>query len=239
MVNWASMRNQGVEFAISTRNIANKDFRWTTNLNIAYNENTVLHETVPFNQTTPSREGYPVSAIFAYKTAGLDADGYPLFLNKNGETVTAKEFLKLNGAGASTLTAEEQRNLYTYIGSGDPLWTGGFINNFYYRNFDLTVNFAFNLDMYTRIQPSYSNVWFDRGMNTNRDILDRWTPSNPNAVLPALMPDGYRTDERTQYGEFSLYSMLDTWVKKTNYFRLQSVILGYNIPTPIVARMGL
>ena len=239
MVNWASMRNRGVEFALSTRNIANKDFRWTTNFNIAYNENTVLQETVPFNQTTPSREGYPVNAIFAYRTAGLDSDGYPLFLTDDGRKVTAKEFLRLNAAGASTLTAEEQRDLYTYIGSGDPLWTGGFINNFYYRDFDFTVNFAFNLDMYTRIQPSYSSVWFDRGMNTNRDILDRWTPSNTGATLPALMPDGYRTDERTQYGEFTLYSMLDTWVKRTNYFRLQSVILGYNIPTPIVARMGL
>lgn len=239
LVNWASMRNQGVEFAISTRNISNKDFRWTTNLNIAYNENTVLQETVPFNQTTPSREGYPVNAIFAYRTAGLDSDGLPLFIDKNGDKVTAKEFLKLNGAGASTLSAAEQRDLYTYIGSGDPLWTGGFINNWYYRNFDLTVNFAFNLKMYTRIQPSYSNVWFDRGMNTNRDILDRWTPDNTSSSLPALIPEGFRSDERTQYGEFSLYSMLDTWVKRCDYFRLQSVILGYNIPTPLVARMGL
>lgn len=239
MVNWAGMRNQGVELALSTRNISNKDFRWTTNFNIAYNENKVLQETVPFNQTTPSREGYPVSAIFAYRTAGLDADGYPLFLTKDGEKVTAKEFLRLNGAGASTLSAEEQRDLYTYIGSGDPLWTGGFINNFYYRDFDLTVNFAFNLKMFTRIQPSYSSVWFDRGMNTNRDILDRWTPENTSATLPALMPEGYRSAERTQYGEFTLYSMLDTWVKRCDYFRLQSIILGYNIPTPIVARMGL
>lgn len=239
MVNWASMRNRGIELALSTRNISNKDFRWTTNFNIAYNENTVLQETVPFNQTTPSREGYPVSALFAYRTAGLDSDGYPLFYNKDGEKVTAKEFLKLNSAGASTLTAEEQRNLYTYIGSGDPLWTGGFINNFYYRDFDLTVNFAFNLKMYTRIQPSYSNVWFDRGMNTNRDILDRWTPENTSSTLPALMPEGYRSDERVQYGEFSLYSMLDSWVKRSDYVRLQSVILGYNLPTSLVARLGI
>ncbi len=239
MVNWASMRNRGVEIALSTRNIANKDFRWTTNFNLAYNENTVLQETVPFNQTTPSREGYPVNAIFAYRTAGLDADGFPLFLDKDGRKVTAKEFLKLNNAGASTLTAEEQRDRYSYIGSGDPLWTGGFINNFNYRDFDLTVNFAFNLMMYTRIQPSYNPVFFDRGMNTNRDILDRWSPSNPTGNFPALMPEGYRSDERTQYGEFSLYSMMDSWVKRSDHVRLQSVILGYNIPTPIVARIGL
>ncbi len=240
MVNWASMRNRGVEIALSTRNISTANFRWTTNFNLAYNENTVLNETVPFNQTTPSREGYPVAAIFAYRTAGLDSDGYPLFLTKEGEKVTAKEFLALNGAGASTLTAAQQRDLYTYMGSGDPLWTGGFINSFYWNNFDLTVNFAFNLKMYTRIQPSYNSVWFDRGMNTNRDIFDRWTPANPTATLPALMPDnGYRADERTQYGEFTLYSMLDTWVKRSDHVRLQSINLGYNIPTPVVARWGL
>lgn len=240
MVNWASMRNRGIEFALSTRNINTKSFRWITNFNLAYNENTVLNETVPFNQTTPSREGYPVNAIFAYKTAGLDDDGMPLFVTKDGETVNAKEFLQLNGAGASTLSAAEQRDLYTYIGSGDPLWTGGFINSFYWNNFDLTVNFAFNLKMYTRIQPSYSNVWFDRGMNTNHDILNRWTPTNADTNLPALLPDnGYRSEERTQYGEFSLYSMLDTWVKRSDYVRLQSVNLGYNLPTPLVASWGL
>lgn len=240
MVNWASMRNRGIEIALATRNISTRDFRWTTNFNLAYNENTVLNETVPYNQTTPSREGYPVNAIFAYKTAGLDADGYPLFVNKQGEKVTAEEFFKLNGAGASTLSAAEQRDLYTYIGSGDPLWSGGFINQFFYRDFDLTVNFAFNLGMYTRTQPSYSNVWFDRGMNTNRDIFDRWSPSNPGGTLPALIPDnGYRTAERNNYGEQNTYSMLDTWVKRSDHIRLQSVTLGYNLPVPVVARMGL
>ena len=240
MVNWASMRNRGVEVALSTRNINTRDFRWVTNFNLAYNENIVLNETVPFNQTTPSREGYPVNAIFAYRTAGLDSDGMPLFVNKDGDAVSAKEYFKLNGAGASTLSAAEQRDLYTYIGSGDPLWTGGFINTFNYKNFDLTVNFAFNLKMYTRIQPSYSTVWFDRGMNTNRDILDRWAPTNTSATLPALLPDnGYRSDERLNYGEQNTYAMLDTWVKRNDHVRLQSINLGYNLPTPLIHRIGL
>ena len=53
------------------------------------------------------------------------------------------------------------------------------------------------------------------------------------------MPEGYRSDERVQYGEFSLYSMLDSWVKRSDYVRLQSVILGYNLPTSLVARLGI
>lgn len=39
--------------------------------------------------------------------------------------MTAEQLLKLNSAGASTLSAEEQRNLYSYIGSTDPLFSGG------------------------------------------------------------------------------------------------------------------
>ncbi len=33
--------------------------------------------------------------------------------------------------------------------------------------------------------------------------------------------------------------MLDTWVKRSDHIRLQSVTLGYNLPVPVVARMGL
>ena len=237
-VNWASMRNQGVELALSTRNIAKKDFTWTTNFNIAYNENTVLQETVPSNQTTPSREGYPVNAIFAYKTAGLDDEGYPLFLNEDGEKVTATEFLKLNGAGASTLTAEEQRNKYTYIGSGDPLLSGGLGNTFKYKQWELSFNFIFNLLMYTRVTPSYSNTMFDRGMNTNRDILNRWTPENNTSTMPALLVEGHRQAEYVQYSEFPLYSMLDTWVKRSDHVRLQNLRLGYALPSKWLAPIG-
>lgn len=240
MVNWASMRNQGFEIGLATRNISTRNFRWTTNFNLAYNENTVLQETVPSNQTTPSRQGYPVGAIFAYRTAGLDEEGFPLFLNKQGEAVTAAEFFRLNSAGASTLSAEEQRDLFTYIGSSDPLWTGGFINNFTYRDFDLTVNFAFNLGLYSRVQPSYSSTWFDRGMNTNRDILNRWTPSNTGSSLPALIPESSsRVGEYRNYAEFQTYSMLDTWVKKNNYCRLQSLRLAYHIPPRLLAPLRM
>lgn len=53
------------------------------------------------------------------------------------------------------------------------------------------------------------------------------------------MPEGVRSDERTQYGEFTLYSMLDSWVKRSDHVRLQSVILGYNLPLPFIHYAGL
>ena len=88
-VNWASMENKGVEISLSTRNITTKNFSWYTNFNFAYNGNKVLQENIPEQQTTPGREGYPVGAIFALKTAGVNKEtGNMMFYNPEGEKVT-------------------------------------------------------------------------------------------------------------------------------------------------------
>lgn len=236
-INWATMENSGWEISFASRNIHNKNFTWTTNLNIGINKNKILRESVAENATTPSREGYPVGAIFAYRTAGLDAEGYPLFLNKDGEKVTAKEFLKLNQFGASSLTAAEQRDLYTYIGNSDPLVSGGFINNLKYKDFTLDINCIFNFGGYVRTQPSYSPTNYDRGQNVNRDILNRWTPENPSGTMPRLMVSADRPEEYIQYSEYNLYSMMDTWVKRCNYFRIQSIRLGYSLPKKLLSHV--
>ena len=238
-INWASMENEGFEIALTTRNIHTKNFTWFTNLNIGYNENKILQETVAENATYPSREGYPVGAIFAYKTAGLDKDGYPLFVTKDGQTVTATEFLKLNNAGASTLTAEEQRAQYTYMGSTDPKVSGGFTNTFKFKGFTLGINCIFNLGMSVRTTPSYSPTNYDRGLNTNHDILNRWTPENPTSTLPKLMTSDERPGEYIRYAEFGLFSNLDIWVKKQNYFRFQSIRLGYDLPEKWLRPLGV
>ena len=238
-INWASMNNHGVEVALGTRNIHTKDFTWTTNLNLGYNSNKIVKETVAENSTYPSREGYPVGALFAYKTAGLDEQGYPLFVNKDGEKVSTTELLKLNAAGASTLTAAEQRDLYTYMGSTDPKVSGGFINTLNYKNWQLGINFIFNLGMKVRVQPSYSPANYDRGLNTNRDILNRWTSDNPNGKFAKLMVQPERPREYIQYNEYNLYSMLDTWIKDCNYVRLQSLRLGYKLPAHWTSRVGI
>ncbi len=239
-INWASMENKGWEFAVSTTNIKTKNFKWTTMLNLGFNTNKILDESVAENSTNPSREGYPIGAIFAYKTAGIDKDGYPLFVGKDGSILTAKEFFNLNRFGASGLSAEEQRNLYTYMGTSEPKCSGGFINTFEWGNWQLNLNFVFNLGMKVRVQPSYSPVYYDRGLNTNKDILNRWTAANSYSSLPGLMTNNVgRSDEYTHYEEYNTYSMLDIWVRKQNYCRLQSVRIGYRIPSKLLAPLGI
>lgn len=239
IINWASMKNEGLEVALSTRNLRTKHFTWHTNLNLGFNTNRVLRESVAQNSTYPGREGYPVGAIFAYRTAGLDAEGYPLFLTEDGQKLTAQQLLKLNSHGASTLTAEQQRAQYQYMGTTDPKVSGGFINTFDYKDWQLGINFIFNLGMKVRVQPTYSPANYDRGLNTNRDILQRWSSTNPNGTFAALMTNGTRTAEYIRYSEFNLYSMLDTWVRNNSYCRLQSLRLGYKLPKVWLSKVGI
>ena len=239
-INWASMENQGVELSIATRNIYTHDFLWTTNINIGYNDNKVLQETVAENATYPSREGYHVGAIFAYKTAGLDEQGYPLYKTKDGRAVSATEFFNLDRYGAPKMSAAEQRDLYTYIGSSDPIVSGGFINTFEYKNISLNINLAFNLGATVRVQPTYNPLFYDRGLNTNRDILDRWTVDNKDGKFPALMSyDGVHDSEIKFYENYSSYGMLDIWVKKCNYLRCQSIRLAYKFDGDWMKKIGL
>lgn len=241
-VNWASMRNQGVEVALSTRNVHTKNFMWTTNFNFAYNNNKVLKEALREDALEPGREGYPAGALFALKTAGLDEEGYPMFQDKDGKAVSAMEFFKLQewGFGATDLTARERRELYTYVGTADYPYTGGFNNTFTYKAFELGVNFSFDFGGKVRSQPTYSIVDFDKGRNTNRDILNRWTPENTETIFPVLLSQNERLDEYMWYSnQNEIYRNLDIWIRDLNYVRLQNIRLGYTLPTNFSRTLGM
>ena len=244
-VNWASMENKGVEVSLSTRNITTKNFSWYTIFNFAYNGNRVLHENIPEQQTTPGREGYPVGAIFALKTAGVDKEtGNMMFYNPKGEKVTLKELYRLVdewgiGIASSDVTPAEERTFYSYIGSSDAPYTGGFINTFTYKNWELSANFSLTMGGYVRTQPTYDIIQPDYGKNYNRDVLNRWTPQNRDAAFPAFMTSASNPEEYYWYDAKLIWRDLDIWVKKLNYVRLQNLRLGYRVPESLTKRLGM
>lgn len=237
-INWASMTNKGIEVGLSTRNIHTKSFMWTTTFNFAYNQNKVLKESKPKADLSPSREGYPVGAIFAFPYAGIDEHGQMTFYNKEtGKVESMKEFFRVE---ESDLTTEELRNKYEYIGTADSPYTGGFNNTFTYKAWELGINCIFNAGGYVRVQPSYSLTSLDRGQNTNRDILNRWTPENPKGTMPALVD--WHTDIITYLfldGAVNPYANSSLWVKKQNYMRIQSIRLGYELPFELIKKLGI
>ncbi|WP_435523677.1 hypothetical protein [Chryseobacterium indoltheticum] len=57
------------------------------------------------NALLPSREGLPVNAVFALKTAGMDENGNPMFW-KGNEKVKIEDFLALYDVYADFLPGE-------------------------------------------------------------------------------------------------------------------------------------
>lgn len=241
-INWASMTNQGIEISLSTRNVHTKSFMWTTSFNFAYNQNKVLKEAVREDATYPNREGYPAGALFAFPYAGVNKEtGEMMFYNENGEKETLKEFFKIQefGFGAYGLSNRELREKYVYVGSTDAPYTGGLTNTFTYKAFELGVNCIFNFGGYVRTKPTSPVIDYDRGQNTNRDILDRWTPENKDGKFPAIIDSYADMDSYFFLGNMGVYDNLDLWVKKQNYMRVQSIRLGYELPFKLIKKAGI
>nr|WP_317042568.1 hypothetical protein [Myroides sp. ZB35] len=70
-------------------------------------------------------------------------------------------------------------------------FTGGLINTVRIKNFDLTVSAAFNLKQTVQATPSYNMAKVDPGRNYTTDLLNTWTPNNPNATLPGIIGNDY------------------------------------------------
>jgi hypothetical protein len=57
------------------------------------------------------------------------------------------------------------------------------------------------------------------------------------ATLMVSTPE--RSSEYTRYAEYNTYAMLDTWVRSSNYCRLQSLRLGYRLPRQWLSPYGI
>ncbi|WP_411812928.1 SusC/RagA family TonB-linked outer membrane protein [Chryseobacterium scophthalmum] len=247
MMNWGSLTNKGFELAISTKNINKDNFKWSTTINFAHNKSNVISEQPRDNALLPSREGLPVNAVFALKTAGMDENGNPMFW-KGNEKVKIEDFFALYDVYAdflpgqlvdSKLSNAELRSLFTYVGDRDPKFTGGIINTFKISNFDFTVSATFNLKQTVMQTPSYRGMELDRGRNYTKDIY------NAGGSLPGITsPDmetnpGWMGNKWLSDNRSNAYSLLDIWAKEISYLRISSIRLGYTLPKEFTNPMGI
>ncbi|CEJ70128.1 TonB dependent receptor [Chryseobacterium oranimense G311] len=247
MMNWGSLTNKGFELAVSTRNIDNENFKWSTTINFAHNKSNVITEQPRQNSMLPSREGLPVNAVFALKTAGMDENGNPMFW-KGNEKVKIEDFFKLYDVYeeflpgqlvGTKLTAEEMRGLFTYVGDRDPKFTGGIINTFKVHNFDLTVSAAFNFKQTVMRSPSYRGMNLDRGRNYTRDIYEAGI-SLPAITSPDMESNpGWMGNKWLTDSPNNAYGLLDIWAKEISYLRISSIRLGYTLPKEFTNPMGI
>ena len=154
MSNIGEIGNNGVEFTISSTNIAKKDFTWNTDFNISFNKNEVLDlGEVGRIQTGPrgyslTVVGEPMGMFYGYQVIGMlntqeDVDNYA---TAPGQLPGTHRFLDNDGNGIIDTRDK------VILGNPHPDFRGGFNNTVNYKNWDLNVgmSFAHNFDIWSQ-----------------------------------------------------------------------------------------
>ncbi|TDN37392.1 TonB-dependent receptor [Hymenobacter sp. UV11] len=219
--NVGSLRNQGLELTLTTRNFVG-DFTWTTSVNASVNQNKILDLAGPDilgSFLNRAQAGQPLGEFIGPEYAGVDpANGNALYyLNST------------NADGTLNRGTTTNINLATNvpIGNPNPRWTGGITNTFTYKGFDLTATLigVFGNQIYDGAAPFFS-VGFNNGYdNQTRDQLNRWQkPGDITNVPKAIYGGGNGTGQSSRF------------VQNGDYGRLRSVVLGYNLPSSLAKR---
>jgi hypothetical protein len=222
--NAAKISNTGLEISLGWNSSISKDFNYALRGNVTFNKNEVTDvgegKALDYgsldNGYTATRviNGQPIGVFWVYETNGVYKTETEL---NNSATLTGaqvgdKKIIDQNGDG------KIDNKDRIYAGSYQPKFYFGFNTNFYYKAFDLSMiiqgnagNVVFNGKKTVRYGGNY-NVEYDVAM-------ERWTPSNPN------------TDNPRAYNGVPVPS--DYFIESGTYVRLNTLALGYTIPSRI------
>lgn len=246
---------KGWEFQVNWKDKIG-DFAYNLSFNLSNNQNKLIAMEGKNSWNAgivPQIQGYPLNAIFVYKTEGYfqsqeEVDAYYARLTaiNSGELpmvgtqkLRAGDLKKadLDGNGYISATGNpNQRNGLTgdlqYIGDNAPHYTFGFNFGFTYKGFDFTSMFqgvgSQNMLRSGNLNAPFRTIY----VNQNPNFLgNTWTVDNPNAMYPRLS----LTTQRNAWN----YNFTDIMVQKLRYARLKNMVLGYSFSNKMVKKIGL
>ena len=269
--NIGSVVNKGLELNLGTVNMNTKNFTWTSDLNISFNKNRVKNigsgDRIPITPTAIMqghfldvfyvREGYPIGAMFGYKTDGLyqcrdfsdfyDANGtfisdkaqqkaiYDNIKGNNGQFTLREGVVSRGNAvepGYLKLKKQGEGDVITsddkvYLGSNEPKFFGGFTNRFSYKNVELSIFLQF----------SYGNKLF----NTNHAMLRGYNNYN----IEQQYYDNMWTIDR-QNAPLHIYSdnigrqtATELQAEDASYLKIKEISFSYRLPKKAMRNLGV
>jgi TonB-linked SusC/RagA family outer membrane protein len=252
--NVGAVSNRGLEITLSTVNINRKDFQWNSSFNISFNRNKVLalaEDQLTLLSTTswdnayaniPSyiaKIGEPLGLMYGFVWEGVYQ--YSDFNRSSTGEYLLKDNVPANGSARQNIQPGDIRykdingdgNVnaadYTVIGNSLPLHTGGFTNNFTYKQFDLNVFFqwSYGNDIQNMNRHVFEgNALGKRFLQQYESYSDRLSPDNQSS-------SNYRT------GGFSVAGYSSRTIEDGSFLRLKTVSLGYNIPKTMLDKVKI
>ncbi|MCC6287078.1 MAG: TonB-dependent receptor [Chitinophagaceae bacterium] len=221
-VNIGAMQNKGFEIVLNSDNISGRNFKWSTNLNLSFNNNKIIkldgsRDTLAGNDGRYLNSlivGQSIGVFYGPKYAGVDKEnGDALYYISDGKTTTNDY--------------SEAGNFI--VGNPNPKVTVGFGNTIKFKGFDLMFLFqgVFGNSIMNGAGGfmSSSFAWFD---NQTADQLRRWQKPGDITDVPQLRL-GY--DNGT--------SASSRYIYKGDYIRLKNITLGYNLPSSVIKALKI
>jgi len=219
--------NRGIELSLSSINIQNKDFRWTTDLTASYNDERI---DAIYKEGDDIGNGWfigqPINVFYDYKFIRLlDSQLNPAdqdIINTKNVAEGSKKYrdgdvLAEDNDGDGKITADKDRFI---LGQERPDVIASLTNTFTYRDFE------FSFMLYTKIGQMRGQSWSGGAERDNGPVIDYWTPENRNATCPRL---GNSLPAET--GSIAYFN--------ASFLRLRNVNLTYNLPKGILRKIKL
>lgn len=236
-VNNGRMRNRGVELTLGGSIIDKAHYGLRASLTYSHNRNKVEYVNVKapmYVLQLDYPESYPVvgnpyNAIYAYRWAGLSADGLPLVYDATGNATTRKP---------SDLDAIH------YTGSTEPTDMASLTLSARYKQFDLSCLWVMQGGHRVRntaipmLANSYNGAlggYVTSLAATNGDIRARWRQTGDEKVtnVPRLV---FAEDPAFSSDYYDMYYYSDLNVISATHLRLANVSLSYTLPREWAAK---
>ncbi|PWJ44552.1 SusC/RagA family TonB-linked outer membrane protein [Sediminitomix flava] len=226
-VNTADMINQGVELTLGANHIEIADgFHWNSNFNIATNKNEITKLANSKDYFTEST--YYANGLFV----GKDVSSFlgSVYHGVNPQTGAPQWILADGSISEDGKTANDIENRQV-IGKSNPDAYGGWMNTFFYKNFQLGVKLTYEIGgelilpyeyVYDNSDGKQINV---RNQSVNQ--LDRWQEPGDITNVPKPTLSTYNSKYSTRF-------MYDR-----THIKLHSISLGYNFPSKICSKIGM
>ena len=255
-LNVGKLRNKGFELTLETINIKGKNFTWTSNFNIAFNSNKIVelnygqddmisfvnwdnkYKTMPAyiskkGDAAGSMYGFIYDGVYKYEdfNTSVDANGKTIYKLKDDVVRISDDaqpgdpkYKKLSDKEGNKITDDDR----TIIGNGQPKHTGGFSNNFVYKNWDLNIflQWSYGNDILNANRMVFENPQSKKNTNMFASYTNRWSPENPASNMPRARAIG------AEY-----YSSL--YIEDGSFLKLKTISLGYNFTPNTLRSLGI
>lgn len=221
--NVGAVNNYGWEFTVDGSPIQTDDWRLHLGLNLTTYKNkiTSLPTKEMWSGSKKWIEGGSIYDFYMVEWAGVNsANGNPQWYiqNMDGTKRITEDY--------SELEVKDK----VYKGNSLPDVTGGFQAELAYKNWELSANFTYTIGgkIYNRDKLSLYRESGDGG-TWSRDMLDRWTPENPNTDVVRLT-----TDPKSSWTKES-----DRFLVDRSFLKLKNITLTYNLPQEWLRKIKL